>query len=197
MLPAELTQLARLYRAANFYAAAPWRDLFDIDKAALLRAVRPYSRLGWRALSALYDGAATLEREHIAGDVLASGNSVAASSALIAGVVESNPARQVWVFDADSSEPAETLFRRLYLNPLRKQFRHGAPLQKDHIPGLALLYLERSRTPLEALYGQVAAGGFIFLAGWDRPSIDASLAACGAKHGVRKADANLVFFRKS
>lgn len=197
MLPAELNQLARLYRAANFYAAAPWRDLFDIDKAALLRSVRPYSRLGWRALSALYDGAATLERERIAGDVLASGNSVAASSALLAGVVESNPARQVWVFDAESSESAETLFRRLYLNPLRKQFRQGAPLKKDRIPGLALLYLDRSRAQLETLYGQVATGGFIFLAGFDRPSIDIALKSCGAQHGVRKADANLVFFRKN
>ena len=114
------TELKQMFDSANFYAAAPFRDIFDVEKARVLRSIHPHTSLSWRALSAIYDAACTIERERIPGDLAAGGASAGGAAALAASVFETNRARQTWVFG--TQRPVEDLFRRLYLNPRGKNF---------------------------------------------------------------------------
>jgi hypothetical protein len=198
MLPTELNQFARFYQSANFYANAPLRDIFDVEKARTLRAVHPYTRLAWGALSSLYDSARTLERERIPGAVVACGAGIAGSSALLSSVAEANRGRDLWFFDPslESSEEGENLFRKLYLNPRRKHFEPALPREQDGIGAIALLHLARAQSCLETLYDQVSSGGYIFVDGYDRKKLSDFLGARGARANMHKLDGGLSFFRK-
>jgi hypothetical protein len=198
MFPTELNHFQRFYHSANFYANAPLRDLLDVEKARALRAVHPYTRLTWGALSSLYDAARSLERERIAGAVVACGAGVGGSSALLSSVAESIRGRDLWVFDPslESAEAAEALFRKLYLNPRRKHFQPELPRDEQSIGPIALLHLNGAQACLGLLYDQVTPGGFIFVDGTDRRQLSEFLASRGGRAELRKSHRDLAFFRK-
>jgi O-methyltransferase len=166
MYTAELKQFMKksqtitdLYRSANFFASAPIRDIFDIEKARVIRTARPYTMLSWRELSSLYDAAYCLEHERIPGNIVECGVCNGGSSGVLATVVEPSRAREVWMFDSWEGlpEPTESdvsclgekgekgiclgseqkvrelFFRKLHLSARGKHFVKG--WFQDSIPG--------------------------------------------------------------
>ncbi len=100
--------IVNLHRSFRFYSGTPLRDLFDGEKSNLILTVKPYTMLSWRELSQLYEGAVRLEREHIEGAIVECGVCNGGSAGLLAAVVDSNPARQVWLFDSWEGLPEPT-----------------------------------------------------------------------------------------
>jgi predicted O-methyltransferase YrrM len=177
MHPSELKQFC------SFYASIPARDLFDIDKARLLRSVRSHTTLTWGQLSALYDAARRIERERIPGNVVECGVARGGSSAILSAALDSDHARHLWMFDSWESETGQNardlLLRKLLLNPCRKHFvkgwfRESLPQEKSAIGKIALLHLdvgglEAATYCLDQLYEQIVPGGMVLIDGHRRP----------------------------
>jgi predicted O-methyltransferase YrrM len=178
MHPSELKQFC------SFYASAPARDLFDIDKARLLRSVRPHTMQTWRELSALYDAAARIEHERIPGNVVECGVAGGGSSAVLSAALDANRTRQVWMFDAWESQPQQAahdlIIRKLLLNPRTKhfvkgRFRDTLPASKSAIGNIALLHLdagglEAATYCLDQLFEQIVPGGIVLIDGQRHPA---------------------------
>jgi hypothetical protein len=112
----------------------------------------PYSMMGFKRLSRLYDLAAGLEREGLAGSIVECGVRSGGSSAVFASAARSNREREIWLFDSWEGlpEPSEVdvsfwtgrrgergslpssietvrelLFEKLHLDPDKIHFAQG------------------------------------------------------------------------
>ncbi len=161
-----------LYRSMNFFTSAPMKDFFDAEKSRIIRAARPYTMLTWRELSALYDAAATIERENIPGAIAEFGVCNGGSTGVMSAVVEASN-REIWMFDSWEGLPEPTsedvtclgekgekgiclgsqervqdlLFNKLGLARARKHFVKGwfdatVPARGSQIGQIALLHLD-------------------------------------------------------
>jgi hypothetical protein len=88
----------------------PLKDIFNIRKLKLIRIVQPYTMIGYRRLSKLYDKAAYLERKQINGSFVECGVHNGGSAGIISSVAKDNGKRNVWLLDSWEGlpEPAES-----------------------------------------------------------------------------------------
>lgn len=101
--------LENIARELVFFKDAFGKDIFDFKKLMLFKKVYPYTMIGYKRLSNIYDLSELIEKEKITGAFVECGvwkGGCAAVAAFIADRAKSN--RKVWLFDSFEGLPEPT-----------------------------------------------------------------------------------------
>ena len=97
--------ITKLHRRFKILSSIPLKDFFNISKIKIIFISKPYTKLGYLKLSALYDMSACLEKEKLAGNFVECGVWNGGSAAIMSYVVRNNNERNIWLFDSWEGHP--------------------------------------------------------------------------------------------